>query len=50
MLINLYKLIHRYLKIFNVLARAVASMGPGGRPPDKVLPPFDWPGAVYGEF
>ena len=33
-------------------SRAVASVGPGGGPPppDKVLAPPGWPGAVYGEF
>ena len=33
--------------------RAVASVGPGGGgpgPPDKVLAPPGWPGAVYRKF
>ena len=36
-----------------LLTRAVASVGPGGggpAPPDKVLAPPGWPGAVYRKF
>ena len=50
-LVGLYSYYSMYLKW--VIVRAVASVGPGGArppPPDKVLAPPGWPGAVYGEF
>ena len=42
-----------YIFLIHRICRAVASVGPGGggpAPPDKVLPPPGWPGAVYRKF